>query len=65
MWRGLPVGLDHPRVVGPRLEDELASAGAARLKVDEGTDLRRPHVLRDEAVAALQIATTSINVGLT
>lgn len=54
MWRGLPVGLDHPRVVGPRLEDEFPPAGAARLKVDEGPDLGRPHVLRDEAVAPLQ-----------
>ena len=53
--RCLPVGLDHPRVVGPRLEDELPPARAARLQADEGPDFRRPHVLRYEAVAALQI----------
>ena len=52
--RGLPICLDHPRVVRARLEDELAAARAARLQVDERPDLRRPHVLRDEAVAALQ-----------
>ena len=61
MWRGLSVGLDHPRVVGARLEDELAPAGAARLQVDEGPDLRRPHVLRDEAVATLQIDMNLLN----
>ena len=55
VWRGLPVGLDHPGVVGARLEDELPPAGAARLQVDEGPDLRSPHVLRYEAVAPLQI----------
>ena len=54
MRRRHPVGLDHPRVVRARLEDELAAARAAGLQVDERPDLRRPHVLRDEAVAALQ-----------
>ena len=49
-----PVGLDHPRVVRARLEDELAATRATGLQVDERPDLRRPHVLRDEAVAALQ-----------
>ena len=34
-----PVGLDHPRVVRARLEDELAAARAARLQVDERPDL--------------------------
>ena len=49
-----PVGLDHPRVVRARLEHELAAARAAGLQIDERPDLRRPHVLGDEAVAALQ-----------
>ena len=36
------------------LEDQLTATGAAGLKVDEGTDLARPLMLGDEAMAALK-----------
>ena len=45
----------------PGLKDELATARAAGLKIDEGSHLLSPNVLGYEPVTSLQIKATVIN----
>ena len=48
-------------MAGPGLKDELATARAAGLEVDECSHLLSPNVLGYESVTSLQIKATVIN----